>query len=61
MKAFIDYQRERRNISRIPHHTYIPEDNKVYKVKDEYVIDFLRKKGVSEVYIESAPIKWLYN
>jgi len=51
---------EKKNKPRIPHHIYIPEENKVYKVKDEDIIDFLKEKGISEVYIESAPINWLY-
>jgi len=61
VKAFIDYQMERMNKSRLPHYVYISEDNKIYKVKDEDIIDFLKERGVSEVYIESAPVKWLYN
>ena len=61
VKAFIDYQRERRNKFRVPHHIYIPKEDKVYKVEDEDIIDFLKEKGVSEAYLESAPIRWLYN
>jgi len=61
LKAFIDYQRERKNKHCIPHHVYIPEENKVYRVRDEDIIDFLRGRGVSEVYLEGAPTNWLYN
>jgi len=61
MRAFIDYQMERMNKSRIPHHIYIPKDNKVYRVRDEDIIDFLRSKRIREVYLENAPTEWLYN
>ncbi len=44
MKAFIDVQ------MRIPHHVYIPEEDKVYKVTS--LIEFLKDKEIKEVYVE---------
>lgn len=44
MKAFIDVQ------MRIPHHVYIPEEDKVYKVTS--LIEFLKGKEIKEVYVE---------
>jgi len=54
MKAFIDYQ------NKLPHRVYVPNDDKVYKVRDKNFIEFLEMTRVKEVYIESAPREWIY-
>jgi len=53
MRAFIDYQ------NKIPHRIFTPEENKVYKVSNDKLIDFLKKMNIKEVYIESAPKQWI--
>jgi len=55
MRAFIDYQ------NKIPHRIFIPEENKVYRVSDKELINFLKKMNIKEVYIESAPKEWIRN
>ncbi len=35
MKAFVDYQ------NRLPHHIYIPSEDRVYKVRENDFIEFL--------------------
>lgn len=54
MRVFIDFQ------NKVPHRVYLPDEDKVYRVRDENLIDFLEITGVNEVYIESAPRGWIY-
>jgi hypothetical protein len=54
MKAFIDFQRN------VPHRVYITARNKTYKVGDGEFLGFLSSSGIDEVYVESAPRKWIY-
>jgi len=53
-KAFIDYQ------NKVEHRIYIPSEEEIYKVSDEELIEFLRSKNITEIYIEAAPKQWIY-
>ena len=54
MKVFVDYQ------NKVPHRVYIPNEDRVYKIREKDFIDFLEMTGVNEVYLESAPRGWMY-
>jgi len=55
VRAFIDYQ------VKLKHRIYIPEENKIYKVDNSKLTNFLKDKGIREIFIESAPKAWIQN
>ena len=54
MIAFLDFQ------IKTSHRVYIPHEDKVYKVNDDALLNFLKRGNINEVYVESASKKFLY-
>ena len=55
IRAFIDWQIRRK------HAVYLPSEDRVYRMADGELIDFLKSKRVREVYLEGASRKRLYD